>query len=277
MNTQSFVSHEDALDLLFAHRNRAYGAYQLRRQYPNTLARALGLGLLLIALLAVLPNILKAFTVIPPAKEKSTIIYCSPMDRDITIEQPPPKPPKQRTPPPPARSTQRFVPPVVEADNKVPEEPPKLSNVALQADPADVGKATSVLPDIVAPSLDDPGIGTSITTDPAAPNDDPLELFVLQRPPSFPGGEGELLRFLAKNIKYPDLAREANIQGQVVLSFVVGRDGSIGDVQILKELGGGCSKEAVRVLKTMPRWTPGEANGHAVKVRYTLPVRFNLR
>ncbi len=101
-------------------------------------------------------------------------------------------------------------------------------------------------------------------------------MFDVQKPPSFPGGEAALMRFLAENIKYPEMAREAGIQGVVVVSFVVGKDGNINDIALLKEVGGGCSKEALRVVKTMPRWSPGEAQGHAVKVRFTLPVRFAL-
>lgn len=63
----------------------------------------------------------------------------------------------------------------------------------------------------------------------------------------------------------------------MVLGFVVGKDGSINDISIMKDIGGGCGKEALRVVKNMPRWIPGEANGHAVKVRFTLPVRFKLQ
>ena len=102
------------------------------------------------------------------------------------------------------------------------------------------------------------------------------QIFDIQKPPSFPGGERELLKYLAENIKYPPLARENNIQGSVALSFVIQKDGSVSDVSVLKDIGGGCGKEAVRVVNGMPKWSPGEANGHPVKVRYTLPVRFKL-
>ena len=84
------------------------------------------------------------------------------------------------------------------------------------------------------------------------------------------------MKFLSKNIEYPTLAKENNIQGVVALTFVVGKDGAVSDVQVVKDIGGGCGKEAVRVVKAMPKWVPGEANGNAVKVRFTLPVRFRL-
>ncbi|HNL39860.1 MAG TPA: energy transducer TonB, partial [Saprospiraceae bacterium] len=102
------------------------------------------------------------------------------------------------------------------------------------------------------------------------------EMFDIQKAPSFVGGEAELLKYLNQNIKYPPLARENNIQGVVALTFVVNKDGSVSDVKVVKDIGGGCGKEAVRVVENMPRWVPGEANGHPVKVRFTLPVRFRL-
>lgn len=275
MNTQSFVSREDALDIVFANRNRNYGAYQLRRQYPKTLGRALGGALVLIGLMLALPHIMKAFSGFLPEKEKRDEVYTI---TEVKLSTPPPpKPPVPMTPPPVARATQRFVPPVVEEDDKVNEEPEKLSVDDLTKDPSEVGKANIDGPGDGPPSLDDPGLGTLIEEPVKAPSDEPLELFDLQKPPSFPGGEAELLRFLAKNIQYPELARENNIQGTVVLSFVINKEGGIQDVSILRELGGGCSKEAVRVLKSMPKWSPGEAHGYPVKVRYTIPVKFQLQ
>ena len=98
----------------------------------------------------------------------------------------------------------------------------------------------------------------------------------VQKPPTFPGGEHDLLKFLAENIHYPELARENNIAGNVALTFVINKDGSVTDAQILKDIGGGCGKEALRVVGLMPRWSPGEANSHPVKVRFALPVRFRL-
>lgn len=274
MNKESFVSREDALDIVFANRNRAYGAYQLRRQYPNTLARALGFGLLFIAIIMAVPYIMKAFSGMLPVADETGEVYTI---TEVYIKPPPVQPPVPTTPPPIARPTQQFLPPVVEEDDKVLEEAPKLSNEDLTNSLAEVGKTNIDGNTDAPPTLDDPELNGVVETTQPAVSDEPMEIFDLQKPPSFPGGEAELMRYLAKNIRYPELAREANIQGTVVLAFVIGKDGSINDVAILKELGGGCSKEAVRVLKTMPNWSPGEASGHPVKVRFTLPVRFTLR
>ncbi len=273
MNNHVIVSQVDALEILFSNRNRAYGAYQLRRQYTTTLARALGFGLLLIALMVALPHILKAFSGFMPDIEK-------PIDeRKITdvyvLPPPPPPPPIPSTPPPATRSTQRFVLPIVDKDEKVPEEPPKLSNDDLLKDPADVGKATLDVPIQAPPTLRDPGLGIIESPTPRD-NDEPKEGYDVDKMPSFPGGVKEMMEYLANNIKYPVMAREANIQGTVVLTFVVGKDGSITDVGVLKEIGGGCTKEAMRVVESMPKWSPGEMKGNNVKVRFTLPVKFKL-
>ena len=95
--------------------------------------------------------------------------------------------------------------------------------------------------------------------------------------PKFGNGDADLLNYLAKNIKYPQMARESGISGIVYVKFVVDKKGKVGDVQVLRGIGGGCDKEAVRVVKTMPDWTPGKQRGKTVSVYYNLPVRFVLR
>ncbi|MBF9252819.1 M56 family metallopeptidase [Pontibacter sp. 172403-2] len=96
--------------------------------------------------------------------------------------------------------------------------------------------------------------------------------------PQFKGGEAEMLKFLGKNIRYPQEAQEASLEGLVVLSFVVEEDGSLHDIEILKKLGEGTDEEAIRVVKLMSgQWLPGMQNGTAVPVRYTLPVRFTIK
>jgi len=272
MKNNAIVSHVDALEILFSNRNRAYGAYQLRRQYSSTLARAFGFGLLLIALMVAMPHILKAFSGLMPVKVEDEKEYKT---TTVVLTPPPPKPPTLNTPPPAARSAQRFVPLIVDKDEKIKEEPPKLSMEDLAKDPADVGKTTIDVPIQAPPTLNEPGLGIIESPKPSA-NDEPVEGFNVDRMPSFPGGEKELMEYLAKNIVYPNVAREANIQGTVVLTFVVGKDGSITDVGILKDIGGGCTKEAMRVVKSMPRWSPGEMKGNNVRVRFTLPVKFRL-
>ena len=100
---------------------------------------------------------------------------------------------------------------------------------------------------------------------------------VVEKDPEFPGGTEALYKYLAENIKYPQLARDNGITGKVYITFVVERDGSIANPKILRDIGGGCGAEAIRVVKAMPKWTPGKQRGKAVRVQFNLPVNFNLK
>ncbi len=118
-----------------------------------------------------------------------------------------------------------------------------------------------------------------------------LPFVSVEEMPRFPGCEivgtsraekeacavNKLLNYLGNNIKYPALAREAGVEGTVVLSFIVGKEGEIEDVKVVKSLGAGCSAESVRVAKKMPQWTPGKQRGKPVRVKYHLPVKFRLK
>ena len=104
------------------------------------------------------------------------------------------------------------------------------------------------------------------------------EIFlVVEEDPEFPGGLEALSKYLAENIKYPQLARENNITGKVYVSFVVEKNGSVANVKVVRDIGGGCGAEAVRVVKTMPKWKPGKQRGQAVRTQFNLPVGFYLQ
>ena len=123
-----------------------------------------------------------------------------------------------------------------------------------------------------------PGTGTAVV---AAPEPEaPKEPEIFDRAevmPNFPGGITELMGFLKKNILYPSLARENGLEGKVIVKFYVDTDGTVREPVVLKDgVGGGCADEAIRVIKKMPKWTPGTQRGKPVKVYYTLPVSFKL-
>lgn len=104
------------------------------------------------------------------------------------------------------------------------------------------------------------------------------EIFqVVEDDPEFPGGLEALSKYLGENIKYPQLAKENNITGRVFVTFVVEKDGSVANVKVLRDIGGGCGAEAVRVVKAMPKWKPGKQRGKAVRTQFNLPVSFNLQ
>ena len=119
----------------------------------------------------------------------------------------------------------------------------------------------------------------------AAPVEAPVEeeeeevvFVVVETMPEFPGGQQALFKYLSENVKYPVIAQENGIQGRVICQFVVNKDGSIVDVEVVRS-GGDASldKEAVRVIKSMPKWKPGKQRGKAVRVKYTVPVNFRLQ
>ena len=104
------------------------------------------------------------------------------------------------------------------------------------------------------------------------------EIFqIVEEMPAYPGGDAKLMEYVAKNIKYPQIARETGIQGRVFVGFVVEPDGSVSNVKVLRGIGGGCDEEAMRVVKSMPKWKPGKQRGKAVRVSYMLPVNFKLQ
>ncbi len=132
--------------------------------------------------------------------------------------------------------------------------------IKTEADPDDM-----VLPEIYKPVLPD---------EPQDEDSDPF--MVVEIMPEFPGGIAALHAYLYENIEYPRMAREAGISGIVYLSFVVGTDGKLSDISVLRGVGGGCTEEAIRVVKAMPAWKPGIQRSKAVKVKMTLPISFKL-
>ena len=113
----------------------------------------------------------------------------------------------------------------------------------------------------------------------AAPvvEDEPVSIAMVEQKPEFPGGEAAMYKWLGDNIVYPSAASEEGVQGRVVVEFVVGKDGSITNVRVVRPRHPALDKEALRVVKAMPKWVPGRNNGQPVKVTYTLPVTFKLQ
>ncbi|WP_099464297.1 MULTISPECIES: energy transducer TonB [Parabacteroides] len=99
---------------------------------------------------------------------------------------------------------------------------------------------------------------------------------VVEEMPKFPGGDAELLKFLGKSVKYPVIAQENGIQGRVICSFVINRDGSVVDAEVVRGVDPALDKEAIRVVNSMPKWTPGKQRGKPVRVKYTVPITFRL-
>jgi protein TonB len=277
MNANDILtSHMD--DIVFENRNKAYGAYVLRKEYDKNVRNGLIAGTALF-LLIVFSQIISEYI----SKLSNELL-----DEEIIVQvdlappppldpetPPPPPPPDVPPPPPPSKPTIRYTPPVIKADDEVvDEEPPptidELKDIAISTKTQE-GKEDGVDLGI----LDEYGTGPVAPPVVEAPKKE--EVFTrVEQMPQFGSGERELLEYLAKNIKYPAIARENGIQGTVVIQFVVDKDGSVTEPTVVREVGGGCDEEALRVIKSMPKWIPGKQQGKPVKVRYTLPVKFKL-
>ncbi len=109
-----------------------------------------------------------------------------------------------------------------------------------------------------------------------SPITDPDKMEELDKHPEFPGGIDKMMVYIYENIGYPKAAIDKNIEGMVVISFVVEKDGSLSNISIFRDIGGGCGPEAARIVKSMPNWSPGILNGEKVRVSFNLPVRFKL-
>ena len=100
---------------------------------------------------------------------------------------------------------------------------------------------------------------------------------VVEKSPEFPGGNDSLYAFIGRNIKYPEMAKKNKIEGRVFVTFVVEKDGQVSSAKILRDIGGGCGEEALRVVNSMPKWKPGTQRGNPVRVQFNLPIMFQLQ
>lgn len=273
----SELARDASLDeIVFANRNKSYGAYALRKGYRAAVTKAtiIGTSIFLVAMFT--PKLLDRLS--PKEQKEEVMIDVNLMDLPpppIDENEPPPPPP----PPPveqPKVETVKFLPPEVKKDEEVPQEspPPTVEKleVAIAASETQEGDPNATELIIAPEAISAPGKGEVIE---AAPVEEQIFTAVEQNP-EFPGGAAEMYKYLSKNIRYPGAASRANIQGRVFLQFVVNTDGSITDVEVVKGVGFGCDEEAVRVVKSMPKWKPGRQSGRAVRVKYTLPVNFQL-
>ncbi len=100
---------------------------------------------------------------------------------------------------------------------------------------------------------------------------------VVEKSPEFPGGDDSLYAFIGRNIKYPEAAKKNKIEGRVFVTFVIEKDGQVSNAKLLRDIGGGCGEEALRVVNSMPKWKPGTQRGNPVRVQFNLPIMFQLQ
>ena len=267
------------IDLVFDGKNEAYGAYQIRQ---NTNRRNL---LAMIALILGLAAIVGIFLGVNVASE--AIRAASQHETEVTLEQIEEEVEEQEeedeivyevTPEEnlvaeeTVMNSEKFT--AYEMEDDAPEQVTKTQDEVAQSDVA-IG---AVDYDQGSDEADHVLKVNEKVVDEVPPAVEETKIFeVVEQMPSFPGGDAALMAYLSKNIKYPVVAEENGIQGRVIATFVVERDGSITDVKVVKSVDPSLDKEAIRVLKSMPKWIPGKQNGSAVRVKYTVPVTFRLQ
>lgn len=269
------LNSTDWCDIVFTGKNKSYGAYVLRQSSSKRHILAFLVVLIFVGVVAGLPSFLNAVN--PPKEYVQNVTDIYTIGKlDDPVQEEPIVEPSTTPPPPPVIDSQKFTPPAITSDDMVEESRELLSQEELNSNRVQIsietvnnGNTEGV--DIAEIRREQRQI---INQPPQEPNKVHEHVEVM---PQFPGGNGELMRYLSANIKYPTIAAENGIEGRVVLKFVVSKDGSISNIQIVRSLDPSCDKEAVRVVKGMPKWIPGMQNGHPVAVYFTLPVLFKLQ
>lgn len=265
-------------DLVFEGRNHAYGAYKLRK---GTTKRNVW-SIIIVALAAVLLFLglqLQKMAQANKTVENTQAVELAKLqekkkeakvEKKEVIKQEPEKVVEQ------VKSSVKFTAPVIKKDEEVKEEDEIKLDEVQKSDKA-VGAFTVEGNDEVG------GAVLKAKEDIAAPEPpkhvvEETKIFtVVEQMPLFPGGDAALMGYLRDNIHYPTVAAENGVQGRVVVGFVVERDGSITDVNVLRSVDPSLDREAMRVVKSMPKWTPGKQNGSTVRVKYQVPVTFRLQ
>ena len=268
----------DWTELVFNGRNQAYGAYQLRK---GTSKRNIWSMVFVIAVAALAYVGLAAYNSYQEAQKEA---YMAEMEASL-LEAKKEAKVEKKTETPKVEQVQKvekvkssiaFTPPIIKKDSEVkPEEEMKSQE--------DLNESKTTIGAFDVKGNDEEG-GTVLkaveeiaTPEPPKHEEENKVFDVVEQMPSFPGGNGALMEYLSKNVKYPVVAQENGVQGRVVVSFVVERDGSITDVKVVRSVDPSLDREATRVVQSMPKWIPGKQNGSAVRVKYFVPVVFRLQ
>ncbi len=246
-------------DIVFELRNKEYGAYKMRKKYNRTVMWALLVGIVIVGTAVITPYInAKALENSKKRAERQVEIKMENLDQPNEQVAPPPPPPP---PPSDVVQQQKYVPPVV-VDSIKPED---VQQIMTADDAQNTVKDQEVVE--VAEVKEE--------VQEAEPEEIPF--VVVEEMPMFPGGDGELLKYIAEHTTYPDIAKENNIQGRVIVRFCVTAKGGVSQVSILKGVDPELDAEAMRVVKTLPPFKPGKQGGKPVPVWYMVPITFTLK
>ncbi len=277
------LSSKEWRDLVFEGKNKDYGAYQLRAKSAGRHNRAMIVIVIVIALLFVLAFLVNTVIKQALAKPEDTTeqAMVEMVTDDATEEEEPEDEPQRIEEPEKPEvlkeellNTVKLTEIAIVHDNEVKEE--LKSQDDLKQTETAVGKVNEDrgVDDIIQAKEHKEVV--VVEEKKPEPVDDNKVFDAVEQNPQFPGGEAALLKYVASHIRYPSVAQENGIQGRVTVQFVVTKTGSIGQVKVVRGKDPDLDKEAIRVVKSLPKFTPGKMNGHAVNVWYTLPITFRL-
>jgi protein TonB len=262
----------DILDIIFEGKNKEYGAYELRKTYNKRLVKAI-LGTVIIIVLLFVGYIVSNIN--GGGVKKAAVVddvQLEDVHEEKKNEPPPPPPPKVE---PPKVEMAKFTPPKIVKDNEVKEEEKPPEQEKLEDTKIGTVNQEGVKDEGITPPVSDAGKGV---VEAPKDNEDYDKTFTkVEIESDFPGGTAAWLRYLNKNLRYPDDAVTNEIQGTVVVQFIVDKEGNVSDVQaIAGPDNGGLREEAVRVIKKSGKWTPAIQNGRQVKSYKKQPIVFRL-
>ncbi|WP_306353980.1 energy transducer TonB [Flavobacterium sp. '19STA2R22 D10 B1'] len=270
------INKKQWIDLVFEGRNKSYGAYELRTENPKTTVKALIIGALVFTGVLSLPLISNFINETPEV----IIVENIPLEMPTVVNLPPVERKEEKsTPLLPSKSekvasvkdVKRFVKPVVVNAEDATDE------VAENKDfkDSDIGLKNSKGSDVGTVIIDLPTGNETNGTDGPSTEGDVYNMSGLEVKPDFPGGMAKFYAYVAKNFKTPEVS--SDLKGRVIVNFVVEKDGSLSDINVIRDLGFGTGKEAIRILKASPKWNPGIQNGRPVRVLYSLPIVVNVK
>jgi protein TonB len=247
-------------EIVFEARNKEYGAYKLRKRYNRNVTIALLIGILIIATAVITPFIsAKAAENSKKRAERQVVIKMENLDTPHDVVAPPPPPPP---PPTDVVQQQKYVPPQV-VDSIKPEDMKQL----MTADQAQTEVTNKEVVEVVQ----------QVKEEVQEAEAEPEPFVVVEEMPSFPGGDPALLKYIGEHTQYPEVAKENNIQGKVIIRFCVTAKGGVSQVSVLKGVDPELDKEAIRVVNTLPPFKPGKQGGKPVPVWYMVPITFTLK
>jgi len=277
-NSSINVYKTEWLDLVFADRNKNYGAYELRSKSSKIMTKSLLISAGLFLLVGFSPLIYsKMFPTMVEKVAPPRVVDLSNVIHDMKKKVEPEKkiePPKAE---PVKVKTVNMTSNIVVVDKPEIKDPPTMKEIE-NAVVSNVTQDGEIKPNLslITPSANGNGNGLGKEEGEGENSNEVKEISGVDEYPEFAGGMKAFTKYMERNLRYPSRAQEDGIQGKVFVSFVVEKDGSITDVKVLRGIGFGCDEEAMKVIKKSPLWKPGKNKGIPVRVRYNMPINFNL-